>query len=398
MLGAFFTVLCLLPDLLTEPIASRPRLMAGMTGLLQRGIRLARHRRSALSLGLCAGLCLLAISRVRVDDDIQGLIQPSRALQLEEARIHALTGLSNSASFFLVEGRDEGQLLEREEALGERLRPLIARGCLDGAQAISAFVPSPARQEANLAAHRRQAPLLRAAMAQVGFKAEIAQGLLAQLESSAGQPLTVAQWFQLGLATPYRMLWLGATAHGLASVVYPMGHPDAEQLRQAAQGLPGVSLVDKARAVSQLLGHYRRIACWALLVALGLIYAVLAWIYSARQALLALAPSLFGILLALAGLGLSHTPMTLFTMLALTLVLGFGVDYSVFLMEGGHRDASGLLGVLLAALSTLVSYGLLVFSHTPVLRGFALTLALGVLGATLTSFLALRHPLKGEQP
>ena len=55
----------------------------------------------------------------------------------------------------------------------------------------------------------------------------------------------------------------------------------------------------------------------------------------------------------------------------------------------GPRPAPALLGVLLASFATLLSYGLLAFSHTPALRGFGLTLGAGVLAATLLAPLAL---------
>ena len=109
-----------------------------------------------------------------------------------------------------------------------------------------------------------------------------------------------------------------------------------------------------------------------------------------RAAAAMVAPACLGMLIALAGGALAGAPVTLFTVLALILLLGFGVDYTVFLAEGGSSDPSALLGVLLAAMATLISYGLLAFSHTPALRGFGLTLALGVAGTVLLSFLALR--------
>jgi predicted exporter len=387
--GSFLTVICVLPDLLERPAPPRPRLMAGLTRMLRTGARQARNPRTLAALGLAALLLAAAATRARVDDDVHGLIRPSRALQADEARIQALTGFTNSGSFFLVEGADEAQLLAREEALRERLAPLIADGRLEGVQALSAFVPSPARQQAHLDANRAQLPALVQALGAVGFKPGVGPALAAELAASAGGPLTVAQWFQTPLSIPYHMLWLGATPNGLGSVVLPMGAPDGARLAQAAAGLPGVAWVDKAQSVTQLLGHFRRIASWALGAAVLLVGLALAWLYGAARAFATLAPALGGLLLALAGIALTGTPVTLFSVLALILVLGFGVDYSVFLMAGGPDDPSSLMGVLLAGLATLASYGLLAFSHTPALQGFALTVTLGVLGSLLVSFVAL---------
>jgi predicted exporter len=186
------------------------------------------------------------------------------------------------------------------------------------------------------------------------------------------------------------MLWLGPTAHGVGSVVVPLGDPDSGQLRLAAAGIPGVSLVDKAQSVSSLLGHFRRIAGWALAAAIVLVWLLLGLWRGYRAGFHMIAPPCLGMLFALAGAALAGVPVTLFTVMALILLFGFGVDYTVFLEEGGRSDPSALLGVLLAAGATLISYGLLGFSHTPALRGFGLTLALGVAATIPLSFLALR--------
>jgi predicted exporter len=343
-----------------------------------------------------------------VDDDVQSLIRPSGDLARQEGAIRELTGLSNHGAFFLVEGPGEGAVLEREEALRRRLADLGRTGGVSGVQAVSCFVPSPAVQEAALARSRRRQPALARAMAGVGFRPEAVAAQRADLAAAGERPLTVAAFLATPFAAPFRMLWLGAGSAalplgagsaalplGAGSVVLPLGAPDSAQLEQAARGLPGVTLVDKARNVSALLGHYRRVAGWALCAAVLLVWMLLAWWRGLRAGTAMVAPACLGMLFALAGGALAGAPVTLFTVMALILLLGFGVDYTVFLEEGAPGDPSALLGVLLAAGATLISYGLLAFSHTPALRGFGLTLALGVLGTTLLSWMALRP---GERP
>jgi predicted exporter len=395
-LGAsFLTVVWVLPGALARPLPARPRLMAA----LERG--LDRWRAALGRLGWRRGLvlgALLALAaglRLRVDDDVHSLIQPARALQAQEERIRQLTGLSNSGRLFLVEGAGEGQVLAREEALRERLAPLVRAGGLDSVQAVSAFVPSPAVQEAALAARTRQAPALDLAMGRLGFRPGAVAALDRDLRASAGRPLTVAPWLATPFAIPFRPLWLGPTAHGWGSLVLPSGPCDSARLRQAAAGLPGVALVDKAESVTALLGHYRRLADGALVLALALVWALLGRRYGWRRGGAVLAPTLGGMVLALAAAALAGQPLTLFHTLALLLVLGFGVDYAVFLAEAGDRPGPALLGVLLAGGSTLLAYGLLACSRTPALAGFGLALGAGVLGSVLLAPAARPGPGSG---
>ncbi len=386
--ASFLTVLLLLPDFLGRPLP-RPRWFGSLAEGLARGLALFQRPAARAGMVLAAGAALAALPALRVDDDVRGLIQPAPSLLAQEARIRELTGLSRSSRFFLVEGESEAQVLEREEALRARLEPHLKRDGLEGVQGVSAFVPSPRSQAASLRAHRLLAPALGRAMGKAGFRPEAISGLGRDLEAP---PLGVEAWLRAPFSAPFRMLWLGATPQGRGSILLPLGDPSPELLQEAARDLPGVHVVDKARSVSALLGHYRRLALGALGGAVLLVGLLLgAWYGPGRGAAL-LAPALFGMAAAPAALAAAGLPLTLFGALGLILVLGMGVDYAVFVFEGGPSDPSALLGVLLASFATLCSFGLLAFSSTPALRGFGLTLAFGVLGSVLLAPLALREP------
>ncbi|BDU71448.1 MMPL family transporter [Mesoterricola silvestris] len=380
--GSFLTVLLVLPDWLGAPLPPRPALGAALARILGRIQGWSAHRRTPLAVAAALALLGGTLAFSRVDDDVRGLILPSRALRRDEARIQELLKISTAGAFFLVEGADEGQVLAREEALRARMPiPGVA-----GLMAVSAFVPSPARQEAALARNRAALPALAKGMLDAGFRPEAAAAAREGLDSG---PLTVGAWLGTSFSIPLRPFWLGPTERGAASVVLPTGSPDAPALARACEGLPGVTLVDKAGSVSRLLAHYRRVATWALAGAVALVGLLLGAWYGPRTSLRLLAPSLLGMLAALAAGAALGFPVTLFTVMALILSLGLGVDYTVFLRERDAAGTSALLGVMLASASTLISFGLLALSHTPSLRAFGVTLAAAVLVATLTSFLAL---------
>src|SRR5215472_6628540 len=96
-----------------------------------------------------------------------------------------------------------------------------------------------------------------------------------------------------------------------------------------------------------------------------------------------IAPTALASALALAFLGATGQKLQLFHVLALMLLLGIGVDYSIFLHERStSRHASpAWLAVGLSAASTLLSFGLLGFSKTPALQAFGFTMAVGIMTA-----------------
>jgi len=70
-------------------------------------------------------------------------------------------------------------------------------------------------------------------------------------------------------------------------------------------------------------------------------------------------------------------------------VLGVGVNYSIFLWEGGTDSKSALAGVIASCLTTLLSFGLLAFCSMPALSWLGTTLGFGILLSFVLTPLAL---------
>jgi hypothetical protein len=69
-------------------------------------------------------------------------------------------------------------------------------------------------------------------------------------------------------------------------------------------------------------------------------------------------------------------PLQLFSVLALALLLGVGVDYGIFLLEH-PGDGVSWTAIVLGAASTLLAFGLLALSSTPALHAFGMTMLSG---------------------
>lgn len=383
MSAACLSVFLLLPALLRRP-ARRPLApsLVWIARRLQHGAGQLGHGRTAVAaFALALAFALPGWWRLSHDDDIRLLIAPPAELTRQEARIAQIAGVGGGSQFFLVAGDSAEQVLQRGEALEARLRSLAAAGKLDGWLGMAAMLPSLQRQRTD---HAALAPLfadraaLLALMTQAGLRAEAAE---AYLDAWPGRPLDVAEWLKLPASTPYRYLWMDEGARGLASIVLPQGAFDAVALRAAAEELPGVSFVDKPTSISALFGRYREYASLWLAAATAAVAAAFAWRYR-RAAPRVLVPPLLGIGLTLAALGWLDQPLTLFHWMALMLVLGVGANYAVFLHEGephaAHVPGAAYAGVLLSAVTALLSFGLLALSSMPALRHFGITLLLGI--------------------
>jgi predicted exporter len=334
--------------------------------------------------GVAAVLVIaIGLMRLKPNDDIRLLQNAPPGIIEQQGEVGRILRAPAMTQFYVVRAAGESELLAREERLRARLDSLVATRAIDGYQAVSSWVPSAATQisDQQLLATRlygASGPLVRLAGA-LGEDATWVDATRRRLAVPAS-PLTIKDWLASPVSEPYRHLWLGEAGGEWASVVSLQGIDDAKlsSLGAAAAGLNGVTFVDKIAEISGLLGRYRREMGWVIAFSYAAIFLLLLPRYG-RRAWRVVAPSILASLAALALFGIVGQPLQLFHVLALLIIFGSGVDYAIFLIERPDpREGNAWLGVGLSATSTLLSFGLLSLSQTPVLRAFGLTMLVGI--------------------
>ena len=99
-------------------------------------------------------------------------------------------------------------------------------------------------------------------------------------------------------------------------------------------------------------------------------------------------PPVIAAVASLSMLGFLGESISLFNIMALLLVLGIGVDYSLFFRETGTESPATLLAIALSSLTTLLAFGLLALSATTAIHAFGLTILVGILVAFFLSPMA----------
>jgi predicted exporter len=320
-----------------------------------------------------AGLLALVVWHWQPEDNVRSLQSVDATLLQDEEQIRARFNDRQSGQYFLIAGAGSSELSERESRLCARLAELRAAGQLQGFTAVGDWLPTAAQQEAD---RRLQQGIPRAVLMRYADAAGIQVGVLLnwQADLAHAAPLQVAD---LG-ASPLRQLLLGDTAR----IVMLNGIRNLPAVA-AISDIPGVQFVDPVNDLSALFGHYRVQGQWLILIATVLLSAILIWRYELRSLHDMMSPVLLSVVTTLLLLQLCHVDINLFVVFALFLLLGIGVDYAIFFRESRGSNQTVTVAVTLCMLSTALSFGLLGFSHTPVIRGFGLTALFGV----LTSFL-----------
>lgn len=321
---------------------------------------------------LAGGALVLAIlaagvARFSVLDDVRQFQPRSAELVAEEARVREALGFAASPVFLLSYGASADEARVREEAVLARWPEEAARDVI----ALSRFDPSAARRAAN------QSLLLR----------------------ELYEPHLIARTSRLGIATPLpfetgeqpalpaMVAALEGEAGGTHYVVAPLGQTATGQ--SVAEG--GALIVDPAARYTQAFISFRMLAVWAVVAAFAVCALIVLALYRTWRALTVLAAPAAGVIVGIALPAALGMPISFFSVAALFVVIGAGIDHSVFLFEAAETDGQAKeLVVFLAALTTILSMGLLGLSGTYPVASFGVVVAAGVTAAYLVSFVPAR--------
>ena len=335
-----------------------------------------------LSVGLPLALALISaigIGSLRVDDDIAQLQALPKDILAQEKTITALTGQSVDQKWFVVYGASAQQTLERLEAF----TPALAQAQKAGDMAHWRTLPlnSLARQKSDLQLLHNAAPAVTTMLKSAGLNS-----VTPNLDA---MPVSVEAWLASPVSEGWRLLWL-TLPNGESGVLVPVdGVKNSAALGKLAASHEGVAWVDRKASFDSLFALYRSLLTGLLFVALAVIacgaMVRLGW----RKGAISLVPSLLSLSCGLAALAVAGHPVNLFSLLALVLVLGIGINYTLFFSNPRGTPLTAMLAITLAMMTTLLTLGMLVFSTTQAISSFGIVLVSGIFTAFLLAPLAM---------
>jgi predicted exporter len=397
VLAALLTTAALLPPLLPRsprPVALQRRLARGFATLLG-----SLERRRGLLVGIplaAAALGAAGLPRLAWDDDLYLLNAPLEPEWVaEDERVRARVSRMDAGRFVVALGSNDEQALRRNDAVYARLAAAREAGLVEDFHSLHAFLWSEDLQARNVAAVRAFPGLFArtaAALEAEGFRPEAFAPFAVALREETPEPLRLRDLLDSPLAPLVDSFRIELDG-GVALITMLRGVKDPAGLEGVFAGLEDVHYFDQQRFLAELYGRYRERT--STLIVLGL-FAVLGLLYLRYRrvslSLAAAAPALLGAAATLALVSLSGTPINLLHLLGLLLVLSFGVDYGIFLLETGtHSEsmAAALLSIATACASTCLAFGLLATASFPALRALGTTTGLGVLWSLILAPTAL---------
>ncbi len=378
-----------------------------------------RHRRPALLIGTVLTLAALALAvRLEFDESMKTMRpQGNKGIEVAED-VGRRFGSGFDSMMLVLSGQSPQEVIELAARAEDGARRLVETGTLYGFSSVTALIPPPQKQQEVLDWIRREQGgaldlqrirgTFARAVTEEGMRPEAFEpglellGKAIQLPGPIG-PADFAESRQTQILLDR---YLKKTGQGWKSVVY-LYPPDNRWRREAPPdalrlakelgpqaALAGTNVVNQRVRVDVV--HDAWIA--------GLLGFILVTVLlridlgNMRHTFMALAPLCVGLVWMVGGMVVTQTPMNFINIFVTTMIIGIGVDYGVHVLHRYRevrnlpRDQfeSGIVetgkAVMAAALSTIVGFGSIIFSHYP---GLQTTGKVAILGTLSTSLIAI---------
>ena len=379
LIAAWITVVCWYPWL-TRNQEQQPLMAAAW--LKRSGARmlfLGNVKFITLILLCGIGLGLVSWNSAVSVDDIRLLQTSPKNLVEMEKRVREKLGIESSSQFILVQSASVEESLRREADILPWLEVLKSENLLSDFQALSTALPPRQKQQENqLLVSALYESQLDTLFKQLNLGEKVADAR-ASFEAAKGQFLTWEIWQQTEMGRSWQNYVVKTAKGEVATVIRLAGLDDVrgrEVLLSNIQHQPDLVFVDRSRDMTALMARYRmEISLWVV-VAYLLVFLVLVTRY--RQAVWRIMlPPAIASLMTLALLVQFEQGINLFHLMALILVLGIGLDMGIFMTETGGSSHTWL-AVSMSCVTSLLAFGLLTWSNTPVLHHFGLTVLIGL--------------------
>lgn len=358
-----------------------------------------RRYRGFAAIPIALAMLVLIFRPPLLERDLARLSPVPQSAQDLDADLRAELGAPEVARLAFIDGASAEAVLQREETLLPVLDRLIAGGAARGIEIAARYLPSASLQRRRRAALPEDAALaarITAAAAGMPFRADAFDRFRADVAAArAAPPLTPEDITPNLLAARIAPL-LFSHAGRWYGVIAPTGLAAPAAFAAALAGEPGVRVLDIPGEMTAIVDAYTRQA-WRWL-ALGAALALGALAIGLRG--LAALPRVLGpiaaaVLVTLAALGAAGVRLSLFHIVALQLMIGVALDYALFFarrQSDEEERARTFRTLILCNAMTLLTFGLLAFCRTPLLRGIGVTVAIGVVAAMGFSFLLAGRP------
>lgn len=371
------------------------------SALLMNAVRLApRIRLPLLATVAVAALFLVLRPGSLWNDSLASMSPISKEAQALDEQLRRDLGAPDVRYLIVSSGASQESVLQQSEELVTILRQQVQQEKLEGFDAPTLYFPSRKAQQARQAALPEAEALrqnMQSALSGLPFRSGLFEPFaqdVAQAKQQALLDQASLQGTNLGLKLA---TFLVKRQDGWAAMLPLRGVKDVPALVEGIRNRSEVPmlLLDIKQESEQMLLEYRREASkYAALGALAILALLCVSLRSVRRVAEVSLPLLAAVIMVTSVLLLSGHTLSIFHLIGLLLVVAVGSNYALFFdreTDSEQDKTRTITSLVFANISTMLGFGLLSFSQSPVLNAIGSTVAAGaVLSLVFSAVLIVR--------
>lgn len=376
LIAACITVATLFPLIFARP-AQKNMLASRMVLVLNHYQNMWPNREWVLIpiVGISVAVFIIGLQHIQLGDDIRAMQSPAPELVKRHQAFREISGSGPTRQFALYSAHSPQELLEGLEQIHQSFD---RKGIT--AYSISDWIPSKKAQLKNqqlLQAQLVETGLLQQFFEQIPLSEAVLTKLKSNFKAEPSDKLGFEAAFPLVQSALPQPLSFQLDGLFYAYITFP-AEAELEKIQQTLAQHSGAIWVDQVKQTNELLKTYREKSMYVLLIAFAVVYLICLLRYGALSGLYVVAPPAVACILSVSALALLNIPISLFSIMALVLVLGIGIDYCIFIREINSRPSVTLFAIALSTITTVLSFGLLSVSQTDAISGFGTAVFIGI--------------------
>ena len=391
LLAAYLTVVLWFPSLLKQQSQIKPGLAERFLQPHQRLSQITAVSKPVLVVILSLIVAVFII--MRAPSDSLSLLRGELSEQSRiDSKIRTVLNVAPNRQFFVLTAESENGLLLAEEKLREQLEQLRKDKQLDFYQATSSHVPSLARQQQNnqlILQKLIHGKIIDRVAAQLKLSKELMRDYKNDIKRSAKGTLSIKEFQQTETGNQYKDFWLGEIKGQYYSIIRLFGATEIHKLIEIADASKDVVLVDKIEQLSQAMAINRVQIEKFIAVLLFVAMIIFALRFGMENALRIISIPLISGLLSLTLIQLFGGSYNIFHLFGFLIILSVTIDYALFAFKS-QNQVSTSLAITLAAITTILSFGLLALSQLVAVHSFGVIILLGIVFAYVLTPLIIK--------
>lgn len=345
---------------------------------------------------------IFSFPKVQFNSDISELNFVPNDMKNSEQQLENLGSLGSKSLYLAVYGHSVDEVLAKNNELESKLNQFQNDGLLLDYTSIGKFVFDEKTQQQkidnwNLFWEKNDKSAIVSNIDQAAQKLGFSEDAFDELEETLNkkfEPITISQYQEFETIPIHEFLNEKDGFYTLSTLV----KTDSIQRQNLINQLKSDELViiDRKQLNEQLLGQIKDDFKTLMNYSFVIVFVILLLFFKRIElALLSITPIILTGLVTTGFIYILGLELNVFSLIVTTLILGVGVDFSIFMTSGlQHRYTTGednlktyRASIVLAILTTVLSIGVLVFAKHPALKSISAIALTGMLTAMLITFI-----------